>query len=83
MFKLNELDELVKEHGKNGLRLLILFRLLKSKVNLVLQKGYPTPTFSEADLNQICLSKAYELLKLGKDEPTEEDIRELLARLKT
>ncbi|MEM2178200.1 MAG: hypothetical protein QW272_05210 [Candidatus Methanomethylicaceae archaeon] len=80
---LNEIDELVKKYGKNGMRLLVLFRLLKSRVNLILQKQRSNLTFNEAVLNQLCISKAYELLKLGKDEPTEKDIEELLLRLRT
>jgi len=82
MSRLNEIDKLVKEYGKNGVRLLVLFSLLKSRVNLTLQKKYPNLTFSEADLNQLCMLKAYELLKLGKDELTEKDIREILSKLK-
>jgi hypothetical protein len=64
-------------------RLLVLFKLIKSRVKLTFEQKYTNLTFSEAVLDQLCITKAYELLKLGKDEPTEEDIRELLSRLNT
>jgi hypothetical protein len=41
------------------------------------------PGVDEKRLNRVCMAKANELLRLGKDQPTEKDIEELLSRLKT
>lgn len=76
-----EMNDFVKEYGKEGIRLLALFHLLKSKVMLSLQLQHPNRPFDEMLLNQLCMSRAYELLKVGKDKPTEKDIEELLSKL--
>jgi len=81
MFRFTEMDELVKEYGKDGTRLLVLFRLLKSKVTLEFQQYYPNLTLNETVLNYLCIARAYELMELRKDDPTEKDIRDLLSRL--
>jgi hypothetical protein len=75
-----EIDEFLKEYGKDGMRLLVLFSLLKSKVKLVLQQQ-PTLPVPENTLDRLCMAKASELLRLGKDVATEKDIEELLSRL--
>lgn len=72
----------MKEYGKNGVRLLVLFMLIKSRVELAIQHQYPNRTFNEAILDDLCMETAYKLVKLGKDEPTEKDTKELLLRLK-
>jgi hypothetical protein len=82
MFKPDELEVLMKEYGKNGVRLLFLFRLLKLRVTMFLQKHHPDWRYDADFLNQLCMLKAYDLLKYGKDEPTEKDIEELLMKLK-
>jgi hypothetical protein len=79
MSDLNELNQFLKEYGKDGMRLLVLFSLLKSKAKTILQQY---PTIDENRLNQTCMAKADELLRLGKDQPTEKDIEELLLRLR-
>jgi len=76
---LKELDAFVKQYGKKGMRLLVIFSLLKSKAKASLQ---PFARVDEGRLDRVCMAKAKELLDLGKDQPTEEDIKELLARLR-
>jgi hypothetical protein len=66
MFNPDEINELIKEYWKEGVRLLILFKLIKSRVKLTLEQKYTNLTFSEAVLDQLCITRAYELLKLGK-----------------
>jgi hypothetical protein len=79
--RLNEIINLTQKHGKIGIRLLFLFKLLKIKVKEKIEKDYPTITIKEENLNRLCIQKAQELVKLEKDEPTEKDIKELLSRL--
>jgi hypothetical protein len=80
MSDLKELNQFLKEYGKDGMKLLVLFSLLKSKAKATLK---PYPGVDEKRLNRVCMAKANELLRLGKDQPTEKDIEELLSRLKT
>jgi hypothetical protein len=63
-----------------GARLLFLFKLLKVKVKERIERNHPTATIEEESLNRLCIQKAQELVKLGEDEPTEKDIKELLSR---
>ena len=79
MSDLNELNQFLREYGKDGMRLLVLFSLLKSRAKAVL-KSYAG--VDEERLNRVCMAKADELLRLGKDQPTEKDVEELLSRLK-
>jgi len=58
-----ELDEFLNEYGKEGMRLLVLFSLLKSKANAAVQ---PLSGLDEGRLNQVCMARAKELLDLGK-----------------
>jgi hypothetical protein len=79
MVALKELDQFIKEYGKDGMRFLMLFCLLKSKAKFALRQ---CPDLSEERLNRACMAKAEELLRLGKDQPTEKDIEELLLHIR-
>jgi hypothetical protein len=82
MSNLSEINEFLNEYGKDGMRLLVLFSLLKSKVRFALRR-YPNLPAAENTLDWLCMAKASELLKLGKNETTEKGIKELLSRLNT
>ncbi|MEM2613671.1 MAG: hypothetical protein QXO15_05500 [Nitrososphaerota archaeon] len=74
------MDDLISTHG-GGIRLLLLFKLLKVRV---IEKAKQTKLSSRIDeetLNKLCMQKAYQLLKRGGENPTEKDIKELLSRL--
>jgi len=79
MIELKELDQFIKEYGKDGVRLLMLFSLLKSKAKIALRQY---PDLSEERLNRACMAKANELIRRGKDRPTEKDIKELLSHIR-
>lgn len=81
MSDIAEMDEIVKEYGKNGARFLILFKLLKTRVISDFRRKYPQISLNEDEVNQICAEKTRALLKLGKENPTEAEIKELLLRL--
>jgi hypothetical protein len=63
MFNPAEINELIKEYGKKGVGLLILFKLIKSRVKLTLQQKHANLTFSEAVLDKLCMARAYEQLE--------------------
>ncbi len=79
MVDLKELDQFIKEYGKNGMRFLLLFSLLKSKTKVILRQH---PDIREERLDRACAAKADEMLKLGKNQPTEKDIKELLSHIR-
>lgn len=79
MSDLNELNCFLDENGKEGMRLLVPFSLLKSKVK-ARSKLYPN--LDEKMLDRMCMRMASKLLRLGKDQPTENDVGELLRRLR-
>lgn len=79
MADLKELNQFIKEYGQNGMRLLVLFSLLKSKAKIALRQH---PNLSEEKINSACMAKASELLRLGKNQPTEKDIEDLLLHIR-
>jgi len=67
MVTLKELDSFVKEYGKDGLSLLILFCHLKSKYESDLRQRFG---LDEEELNRTCMEVAKKLLKYAKGQPT-------------
>jgi hypothetical protein len=80
--RLNEIDDLIQKHGKNGIRLLLLFKLLKIEVKKRIRRCYPTQIIDEESLNRLCIEKANQLIKIREDTPTEEDVKDLLSRIR-
>jgi len=76
------LADFVTRHSENDLRVLILFKFIKTRVISALQAGHPRDVkgVGAQTLNRFCLDKAKRLASIGKD-PTEEDVRELVASL--
>ena len=71
----------VEGHSENDLRVLILFKLIKTRVISALRaKAYDTKSVDSAALDQFCLDKAKRLAAIGKD-PTEDDVSSLVALL--
>lgn len=79
--KIIEIDDLIQKGGKEGVRLLLLFKLLKTRVEEEVRTRYPTAIIEEKTLDKICIQRAYELTKLKKERPTEKDFEELLSAL--
>jgi len=67
MVTLKELDSFVKEYGKEGLSLLILFCHLKSKYESDLRQRFG---LDEEEFNRTCMEVAKKLLKYAKGQPT-------------
>lgn len=82
MSDIAKMDEIIKEYGKDGIRFLILFKLLKTRVISDLSRKYPQIPLNEDVVDKICAKKARYLLELGKERPTEAEIKELLLRLR-
>jgi hypothetical protein len=74
------LADFVARHSENDLRVLILFKLIKTRVISALQAshGRDMRRVDSKTLDQFCLDKAKKLAAIGKD-PTEEDVRSLVA----
>jgi len=67
MVTLKELDSFVKEYGKDGLSLLILFCHLKSKYESDLRQHFG---LDEEEFNRTCMEAAKKLLKICQEQPT-------------
>jgi hypothetical protein len=64
MVTLKELDPFVKEYGKEGLSLLILFCHLKSKYESDLRQRFG---LDEEELNRTCMEAAKKCLNMPRD----------------
>mgnify|MGYP000162012213 CR=1 FL=1 len=79
--KVDRLDRLIRKHGKKGLRLLIIFKLLKMEIMKKLKRRHLHIKIDEKQLNDICIRKAAQIIKRGGDNPTEKDIKYIISRL--
>jgi hypothetical protein len=75
--KFNEIDTFRQKHGSEGIRILMLFKLLKIEVKANLKISV-----AEETLNSFCIEKAQELVQSGEGILTESDIKEILIKLK-
>jgi uncharacterized protein YihD (DUF1040 family) len=78
--KLNEVIDLIQKYGKTGTRLLFLFKLLKIRVEGEVKRRYPNAIIDEESLNKLCMQIAQELVNIGKDKLTEEDIKKVVVK---
>jgi hypothetical protein len=76
------LADFVAGHSEDDVRVLILFKLIKTRVISALQTSHPYEKnrVDSQTLDQFCLDKAKRLAAIGKD-PAEEDIRKLVAMM--
>jgi hypothetical protein len=72
MSRLAEMNELIKEYGEEGIKLLFLFKLIKSRIKLAIQQGQPSLAVSEPALDWLCVARAHELLKTWERRTDEE-----------
>lgn len=79
--RMSEINKITKAYGKNGLKVLVLFKMLKMKVEEKIRQDYPGAKIDVHALNELCVHSAYELAKSESDNPSEEDIRSLVERL--
>jgi uncharacterized protein YihD (DUF1040 family) len=78
--KLNEVIDLIQKYGKTGAKLFFLFKLLKIRVEEEVRRRYPNAIIDEKILNKLCMQIAQELVNIGKDKLTEDDIKKLLSK---
>ena len=79
--KLSRINEIIQTHGRKGLLLLILFKLLKTNVKKEIERKYGYLYINEGQLNTLCLRMAHQIIKSGRENPTEKDIRKLMRKL--
>ena len=79
--RFDRLDALIQRHGNKGIRVLLLFKLLKNKVKERLAKRPSSKGINDNIVSLVCMNKAIELAELGVEMPTEENITELLSEL--
>ena len=80
--KFAKIDELIRDKGVEGLKILFLFKLLKVEVLKILrEQRVSLNRFDEKTLEKMCLEKALQLIKSGKEKPTPQDIREIMLSL--
>ena len=80
--KLAKIDELIRNKGVEGLKILFLFKLLKAEVLRTLrEQRVSLDRFSEKTLENMCLEKALQLVKSSKEKPSLQDIREIMLSL--
>lgn len=75
------LADFIGRHSENDLRVLILFKLVKTRVISAMQadQACDIKRVNSQTLDQFCLDKAKQLAAMGKDDPTEEEIKKLVA----
>lgn len=81
MSDISSMDRIVKDFGRDGLRFLFLFKTLKSQVQDELKRERKSLP-NETTLNEVCAETANKLLKAGKEQPTEDEIREIIRKLR-
>jgi len=77
--KIKLIDDLIKEK-KEGIRVLFLFKILKTKFKEEIRKNFPGKSINEEVLNDICIKKAREMAKLKKY-PSKSDVMKLLEEI--
>jgi hypothetical protein len=75
------LADFIGRHSENDLRVLILFKLVKTRVISAMQadQAFDIKRVNSQAIDQFCLDKAKQLAAMGKNDPTEEEIRKLVA----
>jgi hypothetical protein len=79
MSNFEKLDRIIQEHGKEGLRFLFLFKILKSQTEAELKKR--NLTANQTILDDVCAEAADKLLLHGKKKIDETTLREILLKL--
>lgn len=79
--RLSDLDEIIRKHGVEGIRTLLLFKLLKNKTKEILASKDSSKDITDNFVNLVCIEKAITLSKLGTQMPSQEDIKEILSKL--
>ena len=78
--KIKLIDDLIKEKGRKGIRVLFFFKMLKTKLKEEISKNFSGKSINEDVLNDICIKKARKMAKLKKF-PNESDVMELIEEI--
>ncbi len=79
------MDSLVKRRGEKGLALLLIFKSVKKEVLEQLEHEYPKIDWNENEyideINRECINLSKEILNKARENPTEEEIKEIIERV--
>lgn len=78
---ITSVDKIIKEFGRDGIRGLFFFKTIKLQVQNELRKQGEFLR-NEDMLNQVCAEAAKKLLLAGKEQPSKDEISEILHKLK-
>lgn len=78
---ISKIDDLVRDEGKEGLQLLVVFKTLKNKVVENLKRYGKYSSTTEDDINEECMQVAKKIVKY-RESLTESDIRSVLDAIK-
>ncbi len=78
------LNGIVQKSGEKGLKLILLFKMIKKEVLNCLKSEYHEIDWIEFEdnLNEECMNISKEILSKNKETPTEEDINEVIKNIK-
>jgi DNA repair photolyase len=78
------MNKFVRSYGEKGLRLLVVFKNVKGRTAEHLEDEYPNINWNEFEdkINQECIKLSKEIIDKNKDNPTEDEIRQLIESIK-
>ena len=79
-----QMNKFVRSYGEKGLRLLVVFKNVKGRTAEHLEDEYPDINWNEFEdkINQECIKFSKEIIDKNKDNPTEDEIRQLIESIK-
>ena len=81
MSDIPSMDKIVQDFGRDGLRFLFIFKTLKTQVQDEWKRKHKGP-LNEVILNKVCAETTKKMLKSGKEQPTEDEIKDVIRKLR-
>lgn len=76
-----EVTTIISKFGRDEIRFLTLFKILKSQITLELKKE--NQTFPDEKLNKVCVDVTNRLLLLDKPHSSEVEIKQIIDEIKS
>ena len=80
--KIERIGKFIKENDEKSLKILLLFKMLKSELKYKIEDEYEDIDINKDAMNEICLNAAKKIVNEGREKPTVSDIEDLLKKLK-
>mgnify|MGYP001572420928 CR=1 FL=1 len=82
--KIERIGKFIKENDEKSLKILLLFKMLKSELNYKIEDEYEDEgiDINKDEMNEVCLKVAKKIVNEGREKPTVSDIEDLLKKLK-